>query len=225
MPYRKLVFSVGEIYHTFNRGVASQPIFHNSREYGRALQLIEYYRFSHPPLRFSHYNRLPAEEKIRFIENLRAKEKYLVEILTFCLMPNHFHFLLRELEKDGVSTFMRNFQNSYTHYFNTKHKRVGAGVQSPFKAVRIENDEQLIHVSRYIHLNPVTAYLIEINELDNYPWSSFREYLTPQSKKLSNPEIILSNFRTPKDYKEFVVNQADYQRELGNIKHLILENE
>ena len=94
-----------------------------------------------------------------------------------------------------------------------------------FKAVRIETDEQLLHVSRYIHLNPSTAYIVEPEKLGDYRWSSYLIYLNEDSMDHSfvNPEIILSFFKNRADYKKFVLDQAVYQRELDKIKHLIFE--
>ena len=221
MPYRKIILADNEIYHVVNRSVAQVPIFEGVRDYQRALEVIDFYRHVKPFLSFSHYKRLPKEEKERFYENLK-KKKHLVEILTFCLMPNHFHFLLRQNKDGGISTFMRTLQNSYARYFNTKNKRVGALFQSMFKAVRIETDEQLIHVSRYIHLNPVSAYLIEINDLEDYPWSSFPAYLEKSKKLFINPNSILSHFKSKNAYKKFVSDQADYQRKLQMIKNFNL---
>jgi putative transposase len=223
MPYRKTIFANNEIYHTINRGIEEQVIFKEKRDYQRALELIDFYRYLKPPLRFSHYNRLPKEEKEKFLDHLRKNGQQIVEILTFCLMPNHFHLLLRQLQEKGIQAFMRNFQDSFARYFNTKYHRVGLLFQGMFKAVRIETDEQLIHVSRYIHLNPVSSYIVEIEDLENYPWSSFLEYLSQDSLEFTNPGPILDLFKSRASYKKFVFNQADYQRQLQKIKHLALE--
>lgn len=94
-----------------------------------------------------------------------------------------------------------------------------------FKAVRIETDEQLLHVSRYIHLNPVSSAIIRFEELEKYPWSSFGEYLTDNiSDSIIKKGIVLQHFSSQKKYKLFVFDQADYQRELENIKHLIIDD-
>lgn len=222
MPYRKIVFANGEIYHVVNRGVAQEPIFREKRDYDRVLAVIDFYRYFNPPLKFSHYNRLPQKQKENFLKDLR-KNNQLVEIIAFCVMPNHMHFLLKQLQDRGVPTFMRNFQNSYARYFNTKYKRIGALFQAMFKAVRIETDEQLLHVSRYIHLNPVTSYLIEVKDLVDYPWSSFPEYMGKQPKRFTSPDLVLNFFKTKKDYHRFVLDQAEYQRDLAKIKQLLLE--
>ena len=224
MPYRKTIFATNETYHIVNRSIAQIPIFKETRDYQRVLEVIDFYRYIKPPLSFSHYKRLPKEDKEKFIKSLR-KQKTLIEIIAFCLMPNHSHFLLKQNEKKGISIFMRNFQDSYARYFNAKYKRAGGLFQSMFKAIRIETDEQFLHVSRYIHLNPVSAFLIEIRDLESYRWSSFPEYINPSRSLFTNPNFILSFFKTRSVYKKFVFNQADYQRELAKIKHLVLEKQ
>lgn len=221
MPYRKTVFAENEVYHTLNRGVDEQVIFKDKRDYQRTLDLIDFYRYAHPPLKFSHYNRLSKNEKEKFIKNLKER-KQIVEILAFCLMPNHFHFLLKQLQKKGIQTFMRNFQDGFARYFNTKYHRVGLLFQGMFKAIRIETDEQLMHVSRYIHLNPVSSYITEIEGLKTYLWSSFLEYLG-EREGFTNPNSILDFFKSKVAYRKFVSNQADYQRQLQKTKQLALE--
>lgn len=223
MPYRKPPFATNEIYHTISRGVAKKPIFTSERDYQRALRLIDFYRYNHPPLRFSHFNRLAKKEKGDFLNSLKRNNPPIVDILAFCLMPNHIHFLLKQLKERGVPIFISNFQNSYARYFNTKYKRIGPLFQPMFKAIRIETEEQLLHVSRYIHLNPPTSYLLEIKDLKNYPWSSFTEYLGIKPFQFTNPNLILGHFKTREAYRKFVFDQANYQRELATIKHLILE--
>ena len=120
---------------------------------------------------------------------------------------------------------MRYIQNGYAKYINIKENRVGPLFQSAFKAIRITTDEQLLHVSRYIHLNPSTEYLVKTEKLLEYPWSSFPTYLDEKILDFHfvNPEPVLSFFKTRDLYKEFVFDQAEYQKELSNIKHLMLE--
>lgn len=222
MPYRKTVFAENEIYHTLNRGVDEQVIFKEKRDYQRVLDLIDFYRYAHPSLKFSRYNRLAKPDKEKFIKNLKEK-KQIIEILAFCLMPNHFHLLLKQNQEKGIQTFMRNFQDGFARYFNTKYHRIGLLFQGMFKAIRMETDEQFVHVSRYIHLNPVSSYIMEIKDLADYSWSSFPEYLDKHSQGFTNPKAVLDFFKSRVSYKKFVYNQADYQRHLQKVKHLALE--
>ncbi|MBI2327234.1 transposase [Candidatus Curtissbacteria bacterium] len=224
MPYRKIPLVPGEVYHVFNRSIAKQPIFLSQKDYQRALEVISFYRYPKPPLKFSKYKQLPAAQRAVFLENLARSYKPFLEIIAFCIMPNHVHFLLKALEEKSISNFMTNFQHSCSKYFNTKNERTGSLFQSMFKAVRIENDEQLLHVSRYIHLNPVSAFIIRIGDLDNYPWSSFRSYLNEGNvQSFVNTQVILNYFKSIQDYRKFVYDQAGYQQKLNIIKHLTLE--
>lgn len=225
MPYRKVIITEGEIYHIFNRSVEKIPIFCSQKDYQRALHILHYYSFQSPPLRFSHFNRLTPENREAAIQKLTANDQKLVEILAYCLMPNHFHLLIKEVVPNGISTFLRNFQNSYAKYFNIKNQRNGALFLAMFKAARIESTEQLLHVLRYIHLNPLTSYLIKgFEDLDDYLWSSWKTYMrTEEGVDLVNRTITEELLPTKEKFRQFHENQIDYQRTLSAIKHLIHE--
>lgn len=223
MPGRKSPLVGGEIYHVFNRGINRQPTFTNKKDFSRFLSTINFYKFSKPPLSMSKFLRSDDKKQLDVLKIL-AESKRLIEIYSFCLMPNHFHFLLKQLEDNGIAKFLGNLQNSYTKYFNTKSDRDGSLFLDQFKAIRVESEEQLIHLSRYIHLNPHTGYVVKsLEELEEYPWSSFPDYLQGNSK-LIDVDFILGLFRNPQQYKKFVFDQADYQRKLKEIEHLLLEN-
>ncbi len=223
MPARFISLITDQYYHIFNRGVNKQPIFQGVRDYKRALDILEFYSYN-TKLRYSKFLLLSQEDKSHFLNSLREKNDRLIEIICFCLMPNHFHLLLIQKKENGISKFMANLQNSYIRYFNTKHRRIGPLMQGQFKAVRVEDDDQLLHLSRYIHLNPFTSFVVKtFEDLERYQWSSLPEYLGKTSVLLCNKEIILSNFKNVESYKQFVYNQADYQRELDRIKHLTWE--
>lgn len=219
---RKIVFSNDQLYHVFNRGIERRDIFMDTRDYKRAINLIKYYIHKETPLRFSQLMQQPEDLRERIFEEVYKSEK-LAEIISFCLMPNHFHFLLKQKVDKGVATFISNFSNAFTKYFNTKNARNGPLLQGVFKAVLVETDEQLVHLSRYIHLNPVSSSIIEDHELEFYPWSSYTEFLSSTSEKISNPGVVLSMFKSQEDYKNFVNDQIDYAKKLEIIKHLTLE--
>lgn len=139
-------------------------------------------------------------------------------------MPNHFHFLMKELIEEGIRKFVSNLQNSYAKYFNTKRKRVGSLFQEMFKAVRIETDEQFIHVARYIHLNPYSSLVVKnLEQLKNYPWCSLGNYFNENHFNFLEKDFLISFFKTKETFKNFTFNQADYQKHLEEIKHLALE--
>lgn len=224
MPVRLVPLITDEYYHIFNRGINKQPIFLGIGDYHRVIDILEFYSFASSKLRFSKFILLPKEERTSLWETIKKENKRLVDIICYCIMPNHFHFLLRQREEGGISKFMAKLQNSYTRYFNTKHGKIGPILQGQFKAVRIEDDNQLLHVSRYIHLNPYTSFVVKgLDDLEHYLWSSFPEYIGERNTSICSKEIILANFKDSRDYKRFVFDQADYQRRLKEIKHLSLE--
>lgn len=224
MPRRIYLLATDEYYHVFNRSIDKRPIFHSPRECKRAISVMYYYSFGQPPIRFSKFLTLSKERREQIMYSL-SKRKTIVDFIAYCIMPNHFHFLLKQKVDSGISRFMANFQNSYARYFNTKSERKGPIWQGQFKAVRIEDDIQLLHTSRYIHLNPLTSFIVsDIKMLQEYIWSSLPECLSMNvNKKICDKSIILAHFKGYKDYKRFVFDQADYQRELEGIKHLVLE--
>lgn len=212
MPSRLFPFANGYFYHVYNRGSEKKPIFGSRRDYQRLLKTINYYQYLGPKPKFSHFSQFQT-----FKSNLSKK---IVEIVSYCLMPNHFHLLVKQLVEGGITEFMSKVSNSYTKYYNTKHNRVGPLLQGEFKAVMVESDEQLLHLSRYIHLNPRVSLLVK--ELENYDWSSYREYLSLTSGFCSKQDI-LNFFKTPAAYKQFVLDQVDYGERLEQIKHQVLE--
>ncbi len=218
---RKCVFANEQIYHIFNRGVERRSVFMNKREYQRAVDTIRYYQHMQIPKKFSEYLNLSSEAKEIYLNNIYSKLNKQIELISYSLMPNHFHLLIKQKEEQGITKFMSKFTNSYTKYFNTKHSRVGPLFQGLFKAVLIETTEQLIHMSRYIHLNPASAFIIQPNELEEYNWSSYPEYINPSTNNLCNSSLVLNNFKSTHHYRNFILDHVSYARELEKIKHLM----
>lgn len=213
MPSKYVLREYGEdnIYHVFNRGVEKRLIFLEKQDF---VMFVYYIYIYTKPLEkvLIKYPNLPLR---LFSKNL-ANE---VQLLAFCLMDNHYHLLLKQTTKNGVSKLMKQIGNAYISYFNLKYKRVGPLMQGRFKAVRIETDEHLIHVSKYIHLNPVMAGLVE--KPNQYIWSSFLEYCSDIDDPISNNNIILPFFPSRDGYREFVNDQIGYDKELDLVKHLL----
>ncbi len=222
MPSRKSPLVTGEIYHVYNRTIDRKDIFTSKKECLRAVETIRYYRFLGTQLRLSELLQLESTKRLKIQKNLSESEK-LIYIYSNCLMSNHYHFLLKQVADNGICKFMGNFQNSYTRYFNVKNKRVGPIFLTQFKAVRIETLEQFLHVSRYIHLNPYSGFLVkDLSKLEEYHYSSLPHYLKKVKLDYIEDDLILS-LMSAKSYKDFVFDQADYQRELKTIEHLLLE--
>ncbi len=224
MPARTAPLATGEIYHVFNRSIDRQPIFTRQKANKRAILTLSYYRFIKTPIKLSHFLTWSSDKKILILDQLEQQSLRFVTVLAYCLMPNHYHLLLKQEQEQGISKFVGQFQNSYTRYFNTFQNRVGHLFQGQFKAVHVETDEQLLHVSRYIHLNPYTSFVVKtLDDLLVYPWSSLFEYLSGPAK-ISKPAQILEYFKNPTTYEQFIKDQADYQRELEKIKHLAIDS-
>lgn len=177
-------------YHVFNRGVEKRVIFDSNGDYNRFLQTINFYRLYPTPRKLSthlDFNFPPIPKNF--------EQEPLVKILCFCLMPNHFHLLLQQLQDGGVSEFMRRLADSFTRYFNVKNDRVGALFQGKFKAKIVETDEYLLQVSKYIHRNPLKLSG-DKRELREYKFSSYPGYLSENimNKSFYDTDTIKSYF-------------------------------
>lgn len=179
------VFDNDCFYHIYNRGVEKRTTFLDDRDYLRFLETLDFYRKSPQPMKLSDYRRL--KEFIKQIEN----QKELVKIFCYCLMPNHFHLLVKQLEEGGISEFIRRVSDSYTRFFNTRYTRVGSLFQGVFKATLIDSDEYLLHLSKYIHRNPLPLFKWEAQ---NYPYSSYSYYLSGKTHSFCDTEFISSYF-------------------------------
>ncbi|OGH18769.1 MAG: hypothetical protein A2868_03285 [Candidatus Levybacteria bacterium RIFCSPHIGHO2_01_FULL_40_15b] len=219
---RKIVFSNSYVYHVFNRGIDRRNIFTDLREYSRAQELRKYYFCKEPPVSYSKFLQQQKEIREEVAQQMKRDEK-LVNILAYCLMPNHFHFMLQQNSDRGIPIFVSNFTNAYTRYFNTKHERTGPMFEGIFKAVLVESDEQLVHLSRYIHLNPVVSSIINEDQLINYQWSSYQHYVSDAIDDSVNSNLVLSMFKSKHIYKGFVLDHVEYGKKLEAIKHLVLE--
>lgn len=195
MPYRKERFANEEIYHIVIRSIDDNLLFKNIDDYYRGIfSIYEFNDTKSAIIRERRRVRLQIKKLLsqrnRTDENKVADTRNkLVEILAFCFMPNHIHLLLRQARNDGVEKFMLKIGTGYGGYFNRKYNRKGHVFQNRFNAVHIKTDNQLRAALIYIHTNPIS--LIEpgwkdgkirnlkraIEFLNNYKWSSHRDYL------------------------------------------------
>ncbi|MFH2136929.1 MAG: transposase [Candidatus Omnitrophota bacterium] len=219
MPARKEKIVNGEVHHVFSRSIAGYEIFREDLEYNRMKDLLWYYSTEKPSIRFSDFLEIKNKENIR--KKIKVSNDKIVDVLAFCFMPTHIHVVLKQLKEEGISIFMSRILNSYTRYFNVKTKRKGPLWESRFKNVAVQNDEQWHHLTRYLHLNPVTARLVDSPE--NWKYSSYEDFLQKESSQYISKQDDLE-YMEPNRYKDFVNSQIDYQRQLAIIKNLCLEN-
>ncbi len=194
MPSRSTKFVNKGIYHIYDKTIDHKLVFNQALISSRFLDLCSYYRSSAATLRFSLFSRMSKKFKDPIIEQINDGETHLVDIIAYCLMPNHFHLLLMQKQKNGVVRFMSDITNAITRYYNELNERKGPVFLPQFRSKRIISTQQLKHVSRYIDLNPLAANLCSsINALIEYEYSSLKEY-AHHYNGLCNQEILLQEF-------------------------------
>lgn len=221
MSRRQEVFTNNCFYHVFNRTIDARLVFRDLVSCKTFIKTLRYYRSLKADVSLSKLGKLDLESQKQIWQNVSEKSSFQVEILAYCLMPTHFHLILEQLRQNGVTVFLSNVANSFTRNFNLSSERKGPIFLPRFKASHITNEEQLLHVSRYIHLNPYSGGVVSsTEELQIYEWSSFREYHTSVSNSLSSTSRILHLFgNNSKNYSQFVFDNADYQRTLERLKY------
>lgn len=220
MPGREDPIRTGKIYHIFNKTIDDKNIFTDQNNCEHFINLIKYYRSIKARVSHSKLNNLSSEIKDQILSKTRLSRYFQVEIFTYTLMPTHFHLLLRQQKEKGIQRFIADITNALTRHYNLKNERKGSIFQSTFKSVSIKSEEQFNHVSRYIHLNPYSSGLVKnYQELMNYPWTSYKEYIFDTKNGICNQELIFNHFKTKEKYRKFIEDHADYQRNLEYVKH------
>ena len=234
MGGRKIQFVENHFYHVYNRGVDKRNIFLDDFNYIRFLESLR--DFNDVEIVGSLYLKSIREKRFRSKAPKKASEKQkrpLVRILCYCLMTNHFHLLLEQLEERGITEFMHRLGTGYTNFFNLKYERTGRLFEGPFQAVLIEQDNQLNHILRYIHLNPLDILepgwrengikdLERVEKfLENYRWSNHLAYLSERESQIINKGIFDELFKDKTDYQNFLRDWV--VKDLSYLKNLILE--
>lgn len=232
---RKINFANNHFYHIYNRGVDKRVIFQESGDYVR---FIHYLYELNNIISTSNLSRsiviyLNEGGETSFIKSIKERQE-LVKVICFCLMPNHFHLILEQLVEDGISKFMQKLGTAYSMYFNTKYKRSGVLFQGLFKAKIIDNEEYLLQLLRYIHLNPLELKQHdwqhdgvmdwqEANKfLESYRWSSYLDYIGKTNfPSVTSRELLNSILQSSEGHKKFL-NQ--YLRDdFHKVKSIIIE--
>ena len=170
---RKIQFRSGYYYHIYNRGVNRQAIFFNDENWGYFMRRLRHYCTSE-----------------------------LIEIIAYCLMPNHYHLLVYLKDNNLSTKVMQPLAVSYTKSVNRQQGRVGPIFQGAFQAKLVDKTEYLLYLSRYLHLNPVLAGLVE--NPATWTFSSYRDYVGLRKGTLPRPDVVLSHFPSRESYAEFV---------------------
>jgi len=203
---RKHKLASNNIYHVYNRGVEKRIIFKDNQDYSRFIKGLIVFNDT----------KLIDDFKDRFkrIINKSHQRKEIVDIIAFCLMPNHYHLLLRQRADNGITEFMRKLGGGYVNYFNLKHERVGTLFQGKFKSVLIDNDRQLLFIPHYIHLNPLDLIMPHwregkainkkqaVNFLHNYEWSSYCDYTGGNNFDIVLNGDVMSEYFPEDSYKK-----------------------
>lgn len=225
----------GGFYHLYNRGVEKRKIFLDREDYHVFLRYLKVYLSPKEKIleEIKMRNDWSDERKAKEILELASLSNFYnkIELFSFVLMENHFHLQLRQKESNDIERFMRALSTRYVKYFNEKNQRIGPLFQGRYKGVLIEKEEYLLHLSRYIHLNP-KEIIGRGKNLVSYPWSSYSYYLG----KFSNlswvkKDTVLSYFKKVKghsfsSYQGFVEGYKEEGEEETNFyKKLLLDAE
>lgn len=221
MPGRKEVFINGGYYHIFNKTIDNKKIFTDDQNKQLFLDIARFYRSGGVNISFSKYLRLPNELQYLWNKKIISKKYFRVIVLAYSLMPNHFHFLLKQISDHGVQSFMADLANSFTRFLNIKFERKGPLFLPRFHSAVIKSHEQLIHTSRYIHTNHYSSGLVKtIGDIDAYNWCSYPDYVKRRKPYVTDTDFLLGLFNNDKKkYRKFVESNAEYQKTLELIKH------
>lgn len=204
---KKIPLVTDQFYHIYSRSIAGYHVFNSICEFERMRETLAFYRLNNC-------------KSMIILHGLPQETKQLVHIIAYCLMPTHIHLILKQVETDGISRFLNRALNSYTRYFNEKNKRKGPLWEGRFKRILIEENAYFLHLTRYIHLNPVTARMVDSPE--EWEFSSFKEYVGKRDGGgfCEGKELI---DMSQEEYSEFVKSRIDDQRSLADIKHLLID--
>lgn len=199
MPSRNIVklYDSNTYYHVYNRGVEKRKVFLEDEDYSTFLNLYKRYLSDRPV----------TDNKGREYDWLAED----IELVAFCLMPNHFHLLVYQIEIGALTVLLRSVCSTYTTYFNNKYNRVGPLFQGVFKASNIYNDNYLTYITRYIHRNP-HHYLL-------WKWSSLDYWLEKKHASWVKPQRL--NNTTPYQYLEFMNDEEGYKSSIEEMNDII----
>lgn len=217
---RKVKFVNEEYYHIYNRGVDKRTIFQDLNDIDRFFQGMQ--EFNVIESIGSIYVNTFRKNKLR---HRVSKDEKLVDFVCYCLIPNHYHFILQQLIDKGIEKFMHKLGMGHAKFFNSKYKRSGALFQGKFKAIHVDSNEYLLHLSAYVNLNyKVHNWEQKFgNRVPKLIRSSWGEYLGENKENFCEKDIILHQFGNSLDYKKFAQDSLESIKENKEIKKFLLE--
>ena len=220
MSTRKNNFATGEFYHVYNRGVDKRIIFTDEHDLNRFFKsMVEFNTIDPIGSLYEHSFRQLGGETPKLTEKL-------VNIIAYCLNPNHFHLILEQLLDGGISEFMKRL-GGYTSYFNNKYKRSGSLFQGTFKNAHIDSNEYLLHASSYVNLNDRVHQLGGETPKLVRSRSSWKEYTDRGVEGVCRKEVILGQFKNMDEYKKFALSSLESiierKKNLKDIDNFLLE--
>jgi len=203
------ISAAGEVYHIYNRGNSKNNIFFQEEDYNFFLTRLR-------------QNLFPSTVKLNRYNRMQLLPENSFSLLSYCLMPNHFHLLIKQNLEISPSKLILKICTSYSKYFNKKYEHVGHVFQDRFKQILVDHNDYLIWLTAYIHQNPKVSGLV--TKLDEYSWSSYREYLDKPSYDLCSKELILSQFKNRKDFLDSTEAVYEIIKTRKDLEHLMLDN-
>jgi putative transposase len=203
----------GEIYHVFTRSISKFSVFRSKKDYERIVQLLKYYLYAGARLSYSRFLNSAVDKSVVPYER--------VQILAYCIMSTHIHLIIKQLNDDGIRFYMSTVLNSYTKYFNGKYNRKGPLWEGRFRRVLVTSDEQLLCLTRYVHLNPVAAGLVE--RAEHWEHSSYSEYLVKREDGICKTDGVLE--MRPDKYRSFMNDNLDYIKKWNVIREVSIDND
>lgn len=228
MKREKIV--TNQIYHIYNRGVEKRNVFIDDNDYLRFIHDLFEFNDNKPSINLNYHTNQSSEVGLPKID--RRKRKLIVELMAFCLMPNHFHLIVRQREEGGITEFMRKLGTGYTNYFNKKHERVGPLFQGKYKYIHLKKESHFIYLPYYVHFNPLelkfysnksteTNNVEEMFEnLSKYKWSSLPDYLGIKNFPSVTQREFLNNFLgSPDQHKKEIFSwlESSFKENISDV--------
>lgn len=194
MPFRRIPFLANHYYHIYNRGVNRNDIFFSPDNYIYLLRLLK--------------------------KNLG---RYTISIAAYCLLPNHYHFLLKPEQDDNLHLFMKSLFGSYSQAINKQQNRQGPLLQGRYRSIWVDEEEYLVHLARYIHLNPVTTGLVPTPQA--WPYSNYLDVIGQRAGTLKDTTLVPGRFPTGDAYRQFIEDYLYHEQAIEGFEKYLLESQ